>query len=139
LRQGESKYSNYIRRQKSLGLPIILGIDFSPDGKCLTAGTYDETIQVWDVRTGQVCHTFSGHQGWVYGVAFSPDGKYLASAGKDITVRLWDLADDQEWLILEGHTAPVRALTFNSIGTLLASSGEDGTVRIWRVKPVLSE
>jgi WD40 repeat protein len=35
---------------------------------------------LWDVATGELRATLSGHDSSVHGVAFSPDGQTLASA-----------------------------------------------------------
>ena len=43
--------------------------------------SWDETLKVWDVATGTVVHTFTGHQGKVFCVAVSPDGDCVISGG----------------------------------------------------------
>jgi len=56
---------------------------FSPDGKRLATGSYDHTVKLWDVATGQELFTFKGHTGNVNTVAFSPDGKRLVVGSDD--------------------------------------------------------
>jgi WD40 repeat protein len=50
----------------------------SPDGKLLVSGCR-ETVKVWDVATGTLTRTLTGHTAWIYSVAFSPDGRLPAS------------------------------------------------------------
>jgi len=45
-------------------------VAFSPDGQRLASASYDQTVKVWDARTGQECLTLKGHTGSVTGVAF---------------------------------------------------------------------
>ena len=63
-------------------------LTFSPDGKTLAIGSYDQTIKLWDVPTGEVQRTLRGHRAEIYSLAFSPDGRALVSASKDHTIKL---------------------------------------------------
>ena len=64
-------------------------LDFSPDGKIL-AGCGRE-VYLWDVETGKLIDTLTGHINQVFTIAFSPDGKTLASGGWDSTVIIWKI------------------------------------------------
>lgn len=70
----------------------------SPDGKLLAAWTHEREpnslygVQVWDVETKELTHTFDGHIHQVYNFEFSPDNKLLASAAVDGEVKIWDLS-----------------------------------------------
>lgn len=64
-------------------------LDFSPDGKIL-AGCGRE-VYLWDVKTGKLIDTLTGHINQVYTIAFSPDGKTLASGGWDSTIIIWEI------------------------------------------------
>jgi len=48
-------------------------------------------VVLWDVATGTLKNTFTGHGDWVNSIAFSPDGTTLASGSSDGTVLLWTL------------------------------------------------
>jgi WD domain, G-beta repeat len=69
---------------------------FSPDGSRVASGSYDNTVRVWDVQTGQCQHTLEGHSHGVRSVVFSPDGSRVASSSDDKTVRVWDVVSSTE-------------------------------------------
>jgi len=48
-------------------------VAFSPDGKAVGHGQYDDTARVWDVVTGRQLLRLQ-HGDWVSAVAFSPTG-----------------------------------------------------------------
>jgi hypothetical protein len=57
----------------------VNSVAFSPAGDRLASASLDQTVRVWDAKTGQPLHTLKGHTGWVSSVAFSKDGLHLES------------------------------------------------------------
>ena len=99
-----------------------------------TSGSYNPTIRLWNINTGECCRELQGHEHGVKSVAFSPDGQILASGSDDQTVRLWDVRTGECLRVLQGHIGLVWSVSFSPEDSqTLASSGEDGTVRLWQV------
>ncbi len=63
---------------------------FSPDGNTLVVGNWDGILELWDVRTGGLLSTHTGHTRWINVLKFSPDGKTLVSSSSWGTILLWD-------------------------------------------------
>ena len=64
----------------------------APDGSWLAAGSWDNTVRIWDPDTGTQRHTLTGDADRVEAVAIAPDSSWLATGGSDGTVRIWDPA-----------------------------------------------
>ncbi|CAE6507029.1 unnamed protein product, partial [Rhizoctonia solani] len=80
------------RSGKMIGSPyeghtnVVPSVDFSPRGTYVVSGGRDETVRLWDVRTGREVQQFHEHTKSVWSVAFSPCGKYVASGSADHNV-----------------------------------------------------
>ena len=58
-----------------------------PDGNAISA-SWDKTLKVWDLKSGQCVMTLQGHTSTVSSVAVLPDGNAI-SASYDNTLKVW--------------------------------------------------
>src|SRR5262249_14708010 len=91
-----------------------------------------DTVELYDVGTGNKRASLQGHRGEISSIAFSPAGKTLVSGSQDRTVKLWDLASGQERKQFP-YLSPVHSVGFSSDGKLLAAGSVDGIVKLWEL------
>jgi WD40 repeat protein len=60
------------------------------------SASFDRTLKLWNIATGEEIRKFQGHTDRVGSVAFSPDGSMAISASNDDTIRLWDVDTGME-------------------------------------------
>ena len=95
---------------------------FSPDGTQLASGSWDRSIRLWDVSTGQEVRRTEGHSDWDFSVVFSPDGTRLVSRSDDGTIRLRNVATGQELYRLD-HKYPATPTAIPRNDNFIASVG----------------
>jgi WD40 repeat protein len=119
----------------------VAALAFTSDGTTLAAACSDGVIRLWDVPSGKLRLTFSGHTGRVLHLAFAPDGRTLASVGEDNVLNLWHLGTGQQLFTLDPHTPQLRGLAFSRDGRLLvAGANSPGNAApcslvLWRAEP----
>ncbi|KAI9222370.1 hypothetical protein BC828DRAFT_378633 [Blastocladiella britannica] len=88
------------------GSSVVTCLQFDDDK--IVSGSDDQSICVFDIRTGELRMRLDGHQGGVWALQYV--GNTLVSGSTDRTVRVWNLATGKNTHIFEGHTSTVRCL-----------------------------
>lgn len=92
----------------------------------------DNSVRLWDVRTGHEVRQLLGHRTMVTAVAFSPDGARLLTGSADGMVRLWSAAGGETIRRLDKtHRAMVKAVAFSPDGETFLTAGGEGRIRLW--------
>lgn len=102
---------------KAAHLSIVESMAWSPDGKYLVTGSFQE-VTIWDALTGEQRHKITGFAHAVVAMNFSLDGKLLGVAGGEPTVEgevkvfavgTWKMTFD----LKNGHSDTVYGLAFS--------------------------
>ncbi|KAK7403473.1 E3 ubiquitin ligase complex SCF subunit scon-2 [Neonectria punicea] len=97
------------------------------DDNILATGSYDTTIKIWNIETGEVMRTLRGHTSAVRCLQF--DDTKLISGSFDRTIKIWNWQTGECLSTLQCHTEGVLSVHFD--GCTLASGSIDKTVKIF--------
>ncbi|MBK4729554.1 serine/threonine protein kinase [Oxynema sp. CENA135] len=111
----------------------VWSVAIGPRSRFLVSASWDCTIQVWNLATGQRLRTLAGHQDAVWAIALSADGNTLVSTSSDRTVKIWHLPSGQLLRTLHGHGHWVTCVALSPDGETIASGSSDKTVKIWHL------
>ena len=93
----------------------------------LATGSYDATIKIWDMETGEELRTLRGHESGIRCLQF--DDTKLISGSMDQSLKVWNWRTGECISTYTGHRGGVIGLHFDA--TILASASVDRTVKIW--------
>lgn len=95
----------------------------------LVSGSYDCSVRVWKISTGETVHRLQGHAQKVYSVVLDTTRNRCISGSMDYLVKIWSLETGSALYTLEGHSSLVGLLDLNC--DRLVSAAADSTLRIW--------
>ncbi|XCN75363.1 MAG: WD40 repeat domain-containing protein [Candidatus Electrothrix aestuarii] len=107
-------------------------IAFSPDGKTIASGGFDNSVRIWDTATGHCRGVLKNNGEGIYSIsniAFSPDGLTLSFSVLD-SHSFWDVSTDKRLQTLENTQG---GMSFSPDGHTIASGSDDYSLGIWDI------
>ncbi|CAH7668581.1 WD40-repeat-containing domain protein [Phakopsora pachyrhizi] len=86
----------------------------------------DNTVRLWDLRTGSCLKVLGEHSSLVGLLGLSPNR--LVSAAADSTLRIWDPLDGISKQELRGHLGAITCFSHDQFRVI---SGADRTLKLW--------
>lgn len=103
----------------------VMALQF--DDNVLITGSYDTTVKVWDINSGEEIRTLTGHASGIRCLQF--DDQKLMTGSLDSTLRLWNWRTGRCLRTFEAHTAGIICLHFTR--RYVATGSMDRTIRVW--------
>ncbi|HRI19392.1 MAG TPA: caspase family protein [Panacibacter sp.] len=99
---------------------------YSPDGNIIAAPEAGNTVQLWDVKTGEKLAQLKSYMSPMNGSVYSNNNKILATLHDDNMIRIWDAGSGAFIATVKGYTA-----SFSNDGKRIVTAVSDSTVKIW--------
>ena len=132
----ETESCGYAKRALTGHNQAVQDVVVSSDGAFALSGSWDKTLRLWDLSSGQSVRTFVGHTSDVFSVAFSSDNRQVVSAGRDRQIKLWNtLGECKHTFTDDAHADWVSCVRFSpaSKTPMIVSAGWDKLVKVWNL------
>ena len=97
------------------------------DENVMITGSYDTTVKIWDIHTGEEIRTLTGHTSGIRCLQFNENK--LVTGSLDSTLKLWNWKTGQCLRTFPAHDDGILSLHFTD--RYVASGSRDKTVRVW--------
>ena len=111
---------------------IISSVAYSPpDGTHIVAGSFDDSVRIWEANTGSLIHTLGGHGDQVSSVSYSPDGTHVVSGSWDDSIKIWEAnTGSLVRTISRPANQDIHSVSYSPDGTQIVS-GSFRDIEIW--------
>ena len=116
----------------------INSVAFHPNSQRIISGSRDDSIKIWDVKSGAVITTIEGHSLSVNEVSFSPDGKYFASISNDGIFQIRSAKTGL--LVAKENNLFLESMVWSPDSTKIATgSRQSSKIIVWELSPVTED
>ena len=111
-----------------------------PDGELIAAGSNDQTLRLWDARSGELVREVElpgpreveqARPRLLGTVAFDRSGTRIAVGSSDGTLEVIDAKNGERIGTVMQHPGAVSSVAFGHDGRWIATGDSTGTVRVW--------
>jgi WD40 repeat protein len=99
------------------------------------SGGFDNSVRMWDLRTGSTLAVLTGHYGAVREIVCTDVGgrPFAVTRGGDDDVRVWDLSARALHVVLTGHTGRLSQVCCTVVAgkPVVVGACADGYVYVW--------
>lgn len=114
---------------------FVEDVAISNNGGFVLSASWDKSLRLWNLQTGETTMKFLGHSKDALCAAFSSDNRQILSGGRDKQLRVWNVRGECLSTLPDGHTDWVSCVRFSpSVASRVAlSAGWDNAVKVWNL------
>ena len=106
-------------------------MSYSSNGSQFLTGSRDGNARLWDIETGHLIRTFTGHTKEIRSLAFSQDGNQVLTGSGDNTAKLWNTSTGDLIRTFTGHSFAVTSVALSPNGSKVLTGDSGGEVKLW--------
>ncbi|HNB71411.1 MAG TPA: WD40 repeat domain-containing protein [Acidobacteriota bacterium] len=128
------------QKERELIRHPAFAIAFAPNGEQVATSHY-QSVEVWDVATGQLLRRWEFPNQWIYGLAYTKDNQSLLIGNLDGELRRCDIATGKELWKVQDSSEGISQIVLSPDGKIAAIGREEWRVQFWEIEQgqVLSE
>ncbi|KAL7465794.1 hypothetical protein ACHAXS_006114 [Conticribra weissflogii] len=101
------------------------------DHNSFLSSSWDKTVRLWDINSGECLRVFQGHGDWVHSLCMGSNGHFF-SGSDDRSIKMWNLKSEDCIRTFHGHNSFVKSLALLNSNYFLSGS-RDRTIKLWMV------
>ena len=109
----------------------VLQIEASDTSNAALSGSFDGSMRLWDLRSGQCVRIMEGHAGLTLSVSLDSASKTAVSGSHDDTVKLWDLGSGRCIHTYQYHGCGVCDVMMHESGSSFLTFGPRLSIKAW--------
>lgn len=134
----QNKHSDLLKPELVVQLShsqAITAMSLSGNGQFLATASWDRSIRLWNMKTGEQIRQFriknNKHRLLTFALALSYNGDQLLSGGDDNSVYLWSTDTGQPIAQYSGHQDRITSIAFSGDEKYIFSGSRDKTIKRW--------
>ncbi|KAK4766097.1 hypothetical protein SAY87_007739 [Trapa incisa] len=111
---------------------VVFCVNFNPQSNLIVSGSFDETIRIWEVKTGRCLNVIRAHSMPVTSVHFNRDGSLIVSGSHDGSCKIWETKNGALLKTLIDDKMPaVSFAKFSPNGKFILVATLNNTLKLW--------
>jgi WD40 repeat protein len=104
---------------------------FSHDGTEIIAPTWNDSVKIWDARTGLLKLAIREH---TFFVSMTDDNKKMLTGSRDSLGRIWDATSGRVLFVLGDRRSLINQGALSADGKLAATVADNGSLKLWNAE-----